>query len=79
MGKLRLDVDALEVQSFATGVEKEKKGTVRAHSDDTFNTAQYHCPEASYACTQTKYWDGCPSGGFDSECPNYLLPGQIPL
>lgn len=74
MGKLRLDIDALEVQSFGTGAEEERKGTVRAHSD--FNTAQYQCPDASYACTETHYWEGCPSGGYEN-CPNEQLPGGI--
>lgn len=69
MGKLRLDVTALEVQSFGTGEVKTRKGTVRAHlSADTFHSAQYLCPDASYACTETHYWDGCPSGGYEI-CP----------
>lgn len=39
--KIRLDLDALAVESFETGGEKQRRGTVEAH-----NTGWYTCKGA---------------------------------
>jgi hypothetical protein len=48
MKKLTLDLDALRVESYATGDTAERRGTVRAH-DDTLETE--FCTQ-EHACTR---------------------------
>ena len=92
MRKVRLDIDALEVESFATG-EGDGEGTVRAHSDyensELFgsceNTCQLFCAGGGTGTRagQNTCAYGCPSS-IPVECasqPNYAschcTPQQI--
>ena len=63
MKKLHLNLDALNVESFATNEGRRGTGTVKAHATDDWacNTAQY------YGC----YSGTCPnSDGCTLACPD---------
>jgi hypothetical protein len=66
MRKIRLDVDDLQVVSFATqGVEKER-GTVRGHVQTEWNTCQGGTCDPGNTC-----WDSC-----DGVCGTYFCVSQ---
>lgn len=59
MKKIRLDVDALAIDSFATSTgAKDAKGTVRAFSNDSW----CYCP------TVTDAYSPCTCGTFQQTC-----------
>lgn len=54
MEKIRLDLDELAVESFATDLEHEGRGTVKALDDPSGGTTCWHgvgCWYPSYDCT----------------------------
>ena len=51
MAKMRLDVDALQVESFSTGSGALERGTVRAHSEPT--------PETDVVLLPVTDWNTC--------------------
>ncbi|HEV3050356.1 MAG TPA: hypothetical protein VGX50_08620 [Longimicrobium sp.] len=73
MKKLRLRIETLAVESFQTGREQAKPGTVRAHGDDCTwfesclcETAYYYCgtgPATMWSCGYTQD-ERC---GFDTK------------
>lgn len=44
MKKLKLDLDALAVASFATGGQAALRGTMRGHDSHLTGTETYRCP-----------------------------------
>lgn len=74
MARLKLDIGALEVQSFEVAKGEGARGTVRAHSvpySEVCGTWEEACT-AAYNCTDgyTAPWQECPSNG--AVCP--VLP-----
>jgi hypothetical protein len=63
MKKIRLEVDALAVQSFATAPPREARGTVVAHNTRAEYTCVYHCTFRGFTC----------EGDLTCGCPNTLL------
>ena len=61
MRKLTLDLDALRVESWATGDTGEHRGTVRAHDDETVVTEM--CTQEA-GCTKTT----CPTYYGQNTC-----------
>jgi len=54
MRKIKLDLEALSVESFATGEEKPAAGTVQAHVGTALcNTANQTCEDATCGGEQT--------------------------
>lgn len=66
MDKLKLDLAGLEVQSFATGGNANRSGTVRAH--DSVGPTQIDCPTV----------EGCTTGigEYTCEAGCYVGSGQ---
>ena len=62
MKKIRLEVDALAVQSFATEVDRAGRGTVVAHNTQGQYTCVYHCTFDGVTC----------DGGATCGCQNTL-------
>ena len=63
MRKIRLEVDALAVQSFATDAAREARGTVVAHNTNAGYTCVYHCTFRGFTC----------EGGLTCGCPDTPL------
>jgi hypothetical protein len=80
MDKIRLDVDELRVQSFATAEGDAKRGTVHAHDAPT---DQVECPTCNAAWDTC--WDTCAgscggscdcgSGDCSNNCATYDCSG----
>jgi hypothetical protein len=83
MKKMKLRVDALSVESFATGQDADARGTVRGRDGCTYvdtclcPTAYYHCgtgPATIHSCDFTEICatelcetEGCASGDWRCE------------
>jgi hypothetical protein len=77
MRKLRLELDRLSVESFATAKAMRKNGTVRGRGDDCTwvdscfcETAYAVCgtgPATIHSCTYT-FDERCPGGTQDDAC-----------
>ena len=67
MRKIRLDVEELEVESFAAEGEPEQRGTVHAMSDYPCETAygNYTC-DGYYSCDR---WVECFPTFVENTCP----------
>ena len=63
--KMRLNVEELNVEAFATTDAAAKRGTVHGH-DDTDSFSCGVCHTAGDPCTQA--WDSC-SGPYPCICP----------
>ncbi len=50
MKKIRLDLDALHVQTFETDRAEADRGTVRAHDDASGQSCPYECTRAEPTC-----------------------------
>jgi len=66
MKKLKLDLETVRVESFATGDDAEGRGTVRANSGVS-SDCSFHPPET---CRGNTCWDSC-GGSCDSLCGWY--------
>lgn len=89
MRKLRLDPETLKVESFASTVDPEERGTVHAHTDLLCGEPSVFgsCTEGQVTCQETcgqaascgyepcgTYWEGC--RGFISFFPDpCVAPG----
>ena len=63
MKKLTLDLDTLEVDSFAIGSPLARVGTIRAHDDSGFD------PDSTAPCeARTEAGDTCETTGFQIIC-----------
>jgi hypothetical protein len=71
MKKIRLHLDALEVESFDVVAETEEaRGTVNGHTGDLRCTTD--CPTAPITCTEESYDGSC----YGASCDIYHLCGD---
>jgi len=70
MSKLRLELDSLDVQSFATEAGDEERGTVLGHlcSESTCNQDICTCTDA-YGNCQATFVNCSGTGGASYTCP----------
>jgi hypothetical protein len=61
MKKLKLNAEAIEVQSFEAAREPAQRGTVQAHESDYHNDCTLGCPTDG-ECT---YWRSCWTERYD--------------
>ena len=70
MRKIRLDVEALEVESFAADVEPDARGTVRAAMSGDFpcetQYGNFTC-DGWYSCDR---WVECNATWVEATCPH---------
>ena len=87
MGKLRMRVDDLRVESFSTDGTDARRGTVRAYGDCTWidscfcDTAYAVCgtgPETIYSCDYTVN-ELCPRTAFECPDTSYQVCGTPPI
>ncbi|HEU0052436.1 MAG TPA: hypothetical protein VFQ39_04630 [Longimicrobium sp.] len=73
MRKIRLKVDALRVESFATEREEAPRGTVEGHASRVFDTCRESCsgPIACLCLTQPPA-ASCDVGSGCDDCATYL-------
>jgi hypothetical protein len=72
MRKLKLDVDALEVQSFATAAAPMELGTVRGARGETNDGSG--CPIDTCTCGESTCCPEQPATGFEEVRP--IFPGH---
>jgi len=73
MNKMKLDLDALQIESFDTSEAREERGTVRGHDateDLTF------CQESCAGTCATHCWGLC-NGGGDEHGPSVTTCTKI--